>query len=285
MNATTVRAIFDILSVTSVLVLLVMGMAVIVGMMKVFNMCQGELVLLGAITAYVTYEVLGSILLGILLAPLVVAIFGLILERTVIHRFYGNSQGALLATFAIGLIIREVLRSRMTNQSASVPAPVQGSIDVMGAQLSAWRLVIMVVTIVLVLACGLLLLKTSLGLKVRATLDNPALVSASGISTKWMYAGTYAFGSGLAGFAGAMIVPIQTLYADLGFDNVVMMFISVMVGGLGTFAGPLVGAVAISVPGAALANVISPVTAQILIVILAIAFMRFRPNGLLRRNT
>jgi branched-chain amino acid transport system permease protein len=282
---TAVRTIFDILSVTSVLVLLVIGMAVIVGLMKVFNMCQGELVLLGAITAYITYTVLGSMLLGILLAPIVVGLFGLLLERAVIHRFYTNPQGALLATFAIGLIIREVLRSRMTNQSAFVPAPLPESIDVLGAQLPVWRIIIIVVTIVLVLACGLLLLKTNLGLKVRATLDNPALVSASGVSTKWMYAGTYAFGSALAGFAGAMIVPLQTLYPNLGFDNVVMMFISVMVGGLGTFAGPVVGAVAISVPGSILATIISPVTAQILIVLVAIVFMRFRPNGLLRRDS
>jgi branched-chain amino acid transport system permease protein len=97
-----------------------------------------------------------------------------------------------------------------------------------------------------------------------------------------MYAWTYATGSALAGFAGAMIVPLQTLYPNLGFDNLITMFIAVMVGGLGSFAAPLAGAVAIALPGSILSVVISPVTAQITIVLVAIVFMRLRPNGLLR---
>jgi branched-subunit amino acid ABC-type transport system permease component len=280
MSPTLVRAVFDTLSLTSILVLLVIGMAIIVGMMKVFNMCQGELVLLGAVTAFLSAKYLGSIWIGILLAPLVVGAFGLLLERTVIHRFYSNPQGALLATFAIGLVIREVLRTRMSTQAAPVAAPLQSSIDISGAHLPVWRIVIMLVTLILVAVIGLVLLKTNLGLKVRATLDNPHLVSASGISTKWMYAGTYAVGSALAGFAGAMIVPLQTLYPNLGYDNLILMFIAVMVGGLGQFAGPIAGAVVIAVPGAIMGQIINPVSAQILVVFLAIVFMRFRPTGI-----
>ena len=280
MSATLVRAIFDVLSLTSILVLLVLGMAIIVGLMKVFNMCQGELILLGAVTAFLCDKYLGNALIGILLAPIVVGLFGLLLERTVIHRFYTKPQGALLATFAIGLIIREVVRTRMSTQSAPVAAPIQSSFTVMGAHLPVWRLVIMITTIALVTLIAVVLLRTNLGLKVRATLDNPALVSASGISTKWMYAGTYAVGSALAGLAGALIVPLQTLYPNLGYDNLVLMFIAVMVGGLGQFAGPIAGAVAISVPGSILGQLISPVTAQIVVVLLAIIFMRFRPIGI-----
>lgn len=284
MDANLTRSIFDVLSVTSILVLLVMGMAVIVGMMKVFNLCQGELVLLGALTAYLTNEIFGSVLLGILLAPIFVGAFGLLLERTVIHRFYSNPQGALLATFAVGLIIREGLRSTMSTQAAPVPAPINDSWVIFGATLPVWRIIIMGVTILLLILAAVVLIKTSVGLKVRATLDNAELVSASGVSRKWMYAWTYATGSALAGFAGAMIVPLQTLYPNLGFDNLITMFIAVMVGGLGSFTAPLLGAVAIAVPGSILSILISPVTAQILIVLLAIVFMRFRPHGLLRSS-
>lgn len=285
MSETLVRQIFDTVSVTSVLVLLVMGMAVIVGMMRVFNLCQGELILLGALTAYQSYQWFGSIVIGIVLAPVVAGLFGLFLERTVIRRFYRNPQGALLATFAVGLIMREGLQSRMTTQASPVPAPLPGSIDLLGAQVSTWRIVIVVTTVLLVAVCLLVLNRTTLGLKVRATLDNPDLVSASGISTRWMYAGTYAFGSALAGFAGAMIVPLQTLYPNLGFDNLIPMFISVMVGGLGSFAAPLLGAVATAVPASVLSIQISPVAAQIIVVLGAIVFMRFRPNGLLRKSS
>ena len=282
MDASLTRSIFDVLSVTSILVLLVMGMAVIVGMMKVFNLCQGEFVLLGALTAYLTNEMFGSVLLGILLAPIVVGLFGLLIERTVIHRFYANPQGALLATFAIGLIIREGLRNSMSTQAAPVPAPISSSWVIFGATLPVWRIVIMGVTVALLIVAAVILIKTSVGLKVRATLNNPELSSASGVSRKWMYAWTYATGSALAGFAGAMIVPLQTLYPNLGFDNLITMFIAVMVGGLGSFAAPLVGAVAIAVPGSVMSILINPVSAQILIVLFAIVFMRLRPNGLLK---
>jgi len=284
MSAQIIRGIFDVLSLSSILILLVIGMAIIVGMMKVFNMCQGELVLLGAVTGYLCGIYLGNFWIGILLAPIVVGLFGLVLERTIIHRFYVNPQGALLATFAIGLVMRETLRNRMSRQGTPVDAPIQSSIDIGGASLPVWRIVIMVVTFSLALSIGYVLLKTNLGVKVRATLDNPDLVSVSGISTKWMYAGTYAFGSALSGFAGAMIVPLQTLYPNLGYDNLILMFIAVMIGGLGQFAGPLAGAALIAVPGAIIGQFISPVTGQILILFLAIIFMRFRPGGIFQRG-
>ncbi len=280
MSAQVIRGIFDVLSLSSVLVLLVIGMAIIVGMMKVFNMCQGELVLLGAVTAYLCSTYLNNLWIGILLAPVVVGFFGLFLERTIIHRFYLNPQGALLATFAIGLVMRESLRTRMSTQSSPVDAPIQSSINIGGANLPIWRMVIMVVTFLLAFAIGYVLLKTNLGVKVRATLDNPNLVSVSGISTKWMYAGTYAFGSALSGFAGAMIVPLQTLYPNLGYDNLILMFIAVMIGGLGQFAGPIAGAALIAVPGAIIGQFISPVSGQLLVLFLAIIFMRFRPGGI-----
>jgi len=280
MSAQVIRGIFDVLSLSSVLVLLVIGMAIIVGMMKVFNMCQGELVLLGAVTAYLCSTYLNNLWIGILLAPVVVGFFGLFLERTIIHRFYLNPQGALLATFAIGLVMRESLRTRMSTQSSPVDAPIQSSINIGGANLPIWRMVIMVVTFLLAFAIGYVLLKTNLGVKVRATLDNPNLVSVSGISTKWMYAGTYAFGSALSGFAGAMIVPLQTLYPNLGYDNLILMFIAVMIGGLGQFAGPIAGAALIAVPGAIIGQFISPVSGQLLVLFLAIILMRFRPGGI-----
>ena len=94
MSPELVRGIFDVLSLSSILILLVIGMAIIVGMMKVFNMCQGELVLLGAVTAFLCSTYLGNLWIGILLAPIVVGIFGLFLERTIIHRFYINPQVA-----------------------------------------------------------------------------------------------------------------------------------------------------------------------------------------------
>jgi branched-subunit amino acid ABC-type transport system permease component len=260
-------------------------MAVIVGMMRVFNLCHGELVLLGAVVAYLTHSWFGSVALGIILAPLVVGLFGAGLERTVVRRFYANPAGALLATFAVGFLIRAIVLWRMTTQGAPVPAPIEGTVAIGDAQVSAWRLAIIVVVILAVAGTYALLNRTSAGLRVRATLDNKELASAAGISTGAMYTATYAFGSALAGLAGAMIVPLQTLYPNLGLDNLIPMFIAVMVGGLGSLEGPLLGAVAIGVPGALLPTWTSAVYAQVIVIFAAIVFMRLRPGGLISRDT
>lgn len=281
MSPTTIRTIFDVTSETSILVLLVLGMAVIVGMMRVFNLCQGELVLLGAVVAYLTHSWFGSVLVGILLAPILVGAFGAALERTVVRRFYTNPAGALLATFAVGVLIRAIVLARMSTQGAPVPAPVGGTVPVGPADVESWRLVIIAVVIAAVAATYVAFTRTSIGLKIRGTLDNTELAAACGISTSAMYTGTYAFGSALAGLAGAMIVPLQTLYPNLGFDQLVPMFIAVMVGGLGSLQGPLLGAVAIGVPTALLPTWISAVFSQVLVIFAAIVFMRLRPGGLI----
>jgi branched-chain amino acid transport system permease protein len=285
MSAETIRTAFDAVSLTSILVLLVLGMAVIVGMMRVFNLVHGELVLLGAVVAYLSHSWFGSVALGILLAPLLVGLFGAGLERTVVRRFYDNPPGALLATFAVGYLIRAIVLARMQTQGAPVPAPLEGTFTLGDARLSLWRLVIIVAVVLAVAGTYVLLTRTRLGLRVRATLDNRELASAAGISTDRMYMGTYAFGSALAGFAGAMIVPLQTLYPNLGLDNLVPMFIAVMVGGLGSLEGPLLGAVAIGLPNALLPTWMSATFAQVIVIGAAIVFMRLRPGGLISRDT
>jgi branched-chain amino acid transport system permease protein len=153
----------------------------------------------------------------------------------------------------------------------------------MGASLPVWRLVIMVVTIAVVVLAYFGLARSAIGLRVRATLDNRELAEATGISTSRMYAGTYAVGAGLAGFAGAMIVPGRILYPDLGIDNLIPMFIAVMTGGLGTIEGPLLGAFALGVPSGLMPALINPVFAQVVVIVGAIVFMRFRPAGLVSR--
>jgi branched-chain amino acid transport system permease protein len=285
MSADTTRTIFDVLSATSVLALLVLGMAVIVGMMRVFNLCHGELVLLGAVVAYLTHSWFGSVAVGILVAPLVVGLFGAGLERTVVRRFYANPAGALLATFAVGSLIRAIVLARMQTQGAPVPAPIDGTVAIGDAHISAWRLVIIGVVVLAVAGTYLLLNRTSVGLRVRATLDNKELAAAAGISTSAIYTGTYAFGAALAGLAGAMIVPLQALYPNLGLDNLIPMFIAVMVGGLGSLQGPLLGAVAIGVPSALLPTWTSSVFAQVIVIFAAIVFMRLRPGGLVSRES
>jgi branched-chain amino acid transport system permease protein len=163
----------------------------------------------------------------------------------------------------------------------TVPEPIGGSIDIGAMHISAWRFTIIVITLLVMAGCYLLLSRTSFGLRMRATLENPSLARASGISTPLMYGATFAFGSALAGLAGALIVPVFSLYADLGLRFLIQGFVAVMVGGVGSFIGPVAGAGVIGTLSAALPWVMAPVVADVLVFVLAIVFIKFRPQGLI----
>jgi branched-chain amino acid transport system permease protein len=274
-------AAFEILSFGAIIVLVVLGLGIIASMMGIFNFAQGEFVLLGAYVTYLAHSRGIPIWVGMLAAPFLVGALGFGLEAVIIRRFYAAPIVAMLGTYALGLIIRESVRGLIGGFYLTVPEPISGSIDIGTAHLSAWRCTIVVITVLVMVACYLLLSRTSFGLRVRATLENPALARASGISTSFIYGATFAFGAALAGLAGALIVPVFSLFADLGIRFLIQGFIAVMVGGVGSFIGPVAGAGVIGTLSAALPWIMAPVVADILVFVLAIAFIKFRPQGLI----
>lgn len=282
--ATIVTALFDALSFAAVIVLVVLGLGIIANMMGIFNFAHGEFVLLGAYVAWLVNSWGVSAWVGIVAAPILLAAFGALLEVTVIRRFYAAPIVAMLATYALSLVIRESVRSLIGGLYYAVPEPLPGSFVLGAISLSRWRMVVILITIAVMAACYLLLSRTTTGLKMRAALENPALARVSGLSTSRIYAMTFAFGAALAGLAGALIVPIFSLSADLGIRFLIQGFVAVMLGGVGTFEGPLVGAAVIGLASAALPWAVSPVLADVLVFVLAIVFIKFRPGGLLARR-
>jgi branched-chain amino acid transport system permease protein len=259
----------------------VLGLGIIASMMGIFNFAHGEFVLLGAFTTYLVYKQGLPVWLGMLAAPIVLGAIGLVLERTVIRRFYAAPIVAMLGTYALGLVIRETVRGLIGGLYLSIPEPVVGSYVVGGVQLSKWRLIIIVITALVMTVSYLLLTRTAFGLRVRASLENPALARASGISTDTIYAVTFAFGAALAGLAGALVVPIFSLFADLGIRFLIQGFLAVMLGGVGTFEGPVAGAGLIGTLSAALPWAVSPVLADVLVFVIAIVIVKLRPGGLI----
>jgi branched-chain amino acid transport system permease protein len=273
-------ALFEIMSFGAIVVLVVLGLGIIASMMGIFNFAQGEFVLLGAYVTYVVYSAGAPVWLGMAIAPFAVGALGFVLERLVVRRFYAAPIVAMLGTYALGLIIREIVRGLIGGLYISIPEPIGGSVGFGAMQFSSWRLVIIVVTALVMVGSYLMLSRTAFGLRIRASLENPALARASGISTNAIYGVTFAFGAALAGLAGALIVPVFSLFADLGLRFLIQGFVAVMVGGVGSFAGPVAGAGVIGTLSAALPWVIPPVIADVLVFVLAIVFIKFRPQGL-----
>jgi branched-chain amino acid transport system permease protein len=271
---------FDLLSFSAITVLVVMGLGIIASMMGIFNFAHGEFLLLGAYTVYLTHALGYPVWLGMLLAPLAVAVVGLLLERGVIRFFYTDPVVAMLGTYAIGLVIRESVRGLVGGLYHSVPEPVAGSFSLGAIAVSKWRGIIILVTAAVMAFAWLVLTRTRLGLQIRAALENPALARASGLSTTRIYALTFTAGAALAGLAGGLVVPLFSMFADLGVRFLIQSFLAVLLGGVGTFEGPALGAGVIGVLSAGLPWVTSPVLADVLVFVIAIVIVKFRPGGL-----
>ena len=274
-----IKFVFDIVAFTSVMVLIVLGLGVIASMMGVFNFAHGELVLLGAYTVYLSDAHGLGTWPGVIAAPFVVGLIGLALERTIIRRFYQTPIIAMLGTYAVGLIIREIVRGLLGGHYKSIPEPISGAFAIGGLEFSWWRSFIIVTTLLVIAGSWLLLARSLIGLRVRGALENPMLARACGISTGRLYALTFAFGAALAGLAGALIVPLYQLSADIGIRFLVQAFLSVMLGGVGTFGGPVLGATAVGGMAAGLPWVVMPVLADPLVFIIALVVVRMRPQG------
>ncbi len=273
--------VFDVLAYGAIFVLVVLGLGVIASMMGIFNFAHGEFVLIGAYTVYLLDTQGVPSWLGMLAAPFVVAIVGLVLERLVIQRFYATPVVAMLGTYAIALALREAVRMLLGGQFYNVTAPFVGSFSLGEVSVSQWRTAVIVITVLVMIGCYLLLTRTGFGLQVRAALENPALARASGISTSRVYATTFTFGAALAGLAGGLMVPIYSLNADMGVPFLIKSFLAVMLGGMGSFEGSIVGAAFVGGASAALPWAIKPVVADVLVFLIAIAIVKFRPEGLL----
>jgi branched-chain amino acid transport system permease protein len=278
-----IRVVFDVLSNTSMLVLLTLGLGLIAGMMGVFNMAHGELVLLGAWISYEVNRLGGSPWLALILAPLVAAIFGVVLERLVVRHLYVRPLHAILATWALGIAMRGLVSKSLKTTARSVPYPVEGTVSIMGTTVSLWRLILLLATPVLIVLLYLLLSRSSHGLRIRAALENPELARLSGIRTSWLYAATFALGSALAALAGAMIAPLTSVYPTMGVGFLIDSFLALMIGGLGSIESAVVGAGAVGITGGTVRYHVSPAIASAVVLGIAVVVARLRPNGLLKR--
>lgn len=275
----------DLLNVVTAVLLLLLtasGLAVIFGLMGVINFAHGEFVMIGAFVTYFTVH-WANFWLALLLAPLVVAVIGLLVERTLVRRLYSRPLETILATWGLSIVIREVARLWFGPQFRSIPAPVAGSVQLFGATYPTYRLVVlgMIVLIFALLVAGFRY--TQLGLITRAVIENPDLAASRGVNVRHTYQVTFAVGAALAGLAGAIIAPLVSIYPEMGSSFIINPFMAVIVAGAGSFGGVAAAATIFGVSQSLAVRFVSPVTGSIVVLLLAITLLRIRPMGLLRR--
>lgn len=286
---------FNVIVLAAVFVLVAVGLHFTFGMLNVVNLVHGELILIGAYTAFQIQHTTGNVLLGMVLAAPVAAIAGVAIERGVLRFLYDRPLDSLLATFGLAVIIRQVVQLVFSANPRTVTDPIGGSFVVGGFNIPWWRMVIVVSTAVVVVGVSQLMTRTSFGLHARATVANPRLAEAMGVNTGLVRAGLFAIGSGLAGLAGAMLAPINTLNPQFGLLFLVNSFLVVILGGTGSLRGLIAAGILLGGTLAVLQFMISTIVAQIIVLAIAIVGVRVRPllgqtgkarrQWRLRRNT
>ena len=282
------ETVFFGLSLGSVLVLAAIGLAITFGVVGVINMAHGELIMIGAYTAYVMQVWLPNnigtaLVLSVPMAFAVAALIGIVIERTVIRFLYGRPLETLLATFGLSLILQQAVRSIFSplNRSVATPSWMSGSLVINPAlSLTANRVVIFAFALAVFAGLYFLLKKSRLGLQVRAVAQNRGMARAMGIPATRVDILTFGLGSGIAGIAGVALSQLTNVGPNLGQSYIVDSFMVVVFGGVGNLWGTLIGGLALGVAGKFLEPFSGAVLAKIVILALLILFIQKRPQGL-----
>lgn len=283
-----VETLFFGLSLGAVLVLASIGLAITFGVMGVINMAHGELMMLGAYTAYVMQQWLPqqlglALLLAIPMAFVVAAAVGIAIERGIIRFLYGRPLETLLATFGVSLFLQQTVRSIFSplNRSVATPQWLSGSWQLNDFLSLTWnRFYILIFCLVVFTALLQILKRTKLGLEVRAVAQNRSMARAMGIPTDRVDAMTFGLGSGIAGVAGVALSQITNVGPNLGQSYIVDSFMVVVFGGVGNLFGTLLAGFSLGIANKVLEPFAGAVLAKILLLVFIILFIQKKPRGL-----
>ncbi len=283
---------FTGISLSSILLLAALGLAITYGLMGVINMAHGELIMIGAYATYVVQiffrqylpEAFDSYLLVALpVAFLSSAIVGAIIERLVLRRLYGRPLETLLATWGISLMLIQGTRSLFGAQNVGVenPAWMSGGMQVMSnLTLPLNRVIIVGFAIAVLLGMIFLITKTRLGLFVRGVTQNRPIAASMGVNTERIDMLAFALGSGIAGLAGAALSQIGNVGPDLGQNYIVDSFLVVVLGGVGQLVGTVYAALGLGILNKLLEGLAGAVLAKIAVLVMIVIFIQKRPQGI-----
>ncbi len=267
--------------------MLSLGLAVIFGLLNVINFAHGALYMMGAFLAWIGLQYFGiSYWVMLLLAPLLIALFGMVIERTMLRWLYQlDHLYGLLLTFGITLILEGVFRSfyGVSGQPFAVPSLLVGATDLGFMMLPIYRAWVVVASLVVCLLTWFVIEKTRLGAYLRAGTENPRIVEAFGINVPLMVTLTYGFGVALAAFAGVLAAPVLQVSPLMGSNLIVTIFAVVVIGGMGSILGSIVTGLALGVIEG-LTKVFYPELSSTVVFIIMAIVLLVRPAGLFGRE-
>lgn len=286
------NTLYNGLSFASILFMASAGLAIIFGLMGVINLAQGEFIMIGAYVTYAVQETIRAAAPGLLdwyliaaipIVFLVTAGVGVALEATLVRRLYSRPLMTLLATWAVSLLIVNLVRVAIGTQNLQFVTPfwMSGGHLVTGDFIVTWNRLFAIVFAVATLALTWFVLKrTPLGLNIRAVTQNRAMAGCLGIATRRVDMMAFGLGSGLAGLAGLALCPIYNVNPQMGSNFIVDSFMVVVLGGVGTLAGTVIASLGVGQVNVLIEPLYGAVAAKVIVLLMIIAFLQWRPEGL-----
>lgn len=263
-----------------VLALTALGLSLVFGVMRVVNVAHGDFFMLGAVFAWYVTTATGSFPLALLAAPLAAAAVAVAADRLVLRPIGYAPEPTIVATIGLLYVLQQAVLSVYGPYARPVPEPVAFRVDLPWFGYSGYKLVVAAAAAALLGAAWLLITRTRLGLYMRATQQDREIAQAFGVPVQRVYAAAFGLGAALAALAGVLIVPIRQAHYLMGLDALLLSFMAVIIGGIGSLGGTLAAALFIGLVDGALSVFFSPTLARIAASLVVVAVLVARSGGL-----
>ena len=274
---------FNGLVLGALLALISSGLTIIYGTLGVLNLAHGAMFMLGGYAGWVAFSYTGSFIAAVIAGTIFVMIVGVVTERVIIRHFYGRPhEDQLLVTFGLGIVFVEAVRFFFGSMSKAVPppAPLVG-ITPLGFMLyPTYRLALLGIVTVALLALYVVLYRTRIGMIVRAGIEDAVMVDSLGIDVYKVFMLVFGIGAAAAGFAGIVNAPVVSIAPDVGEAILVQTFVVVVIGGVGSFPGAILGGL-IAGEIISITSMINPGYAYVMLFVVMTLVLVLRPYGLL----
>ncbi len=275
----TVVILVEMLYAVASLILISAGLAVVFGMMKVINLAHGEFMMMGGYATITAVNLGVNIFVAMLIiAPLVVGLIGLVVERLVIRHLYGRLVDTMLATWGLSLFFIGLATMIFGNTTTGISTPIPG-FAIGNYQINGYNFFIIVVAILLLIGMLVILRATRAGLIARGAMQRSDMAAALGYSPDRIYMATFFCGSALSGLAGAVLAPLVGLVPTSGGAYIAKAFITVIAGGPSLIAGLFSSAGFFGVVNQIFTFAISPVIGEVALLVAAVVLLRLLPQG------
>ena len=278
-----VSQLFNGLASGALLALIASGLTIIYGTLGVLNLAHGAMFMLGGYAGYVAFEATGSFVIAVIAGALFLAVVGGVMELVVIRRFYSRPpEDQILVTFGIGIVIVEAVRLGFGSLSLTIPPPswAAGVTPIGFLIYPTYRIVVLAIAAAALAVLYVVLYRTRLGIIVRAGIEDSAMVGMLGINVYRVFMLVFGIGAMAAGFAGIVNAPVVSLTPDMGESILVQTFVVVVIGGVGSFPGRILGGL-IAGEILSLTSMVDPSYSEVMLFVVMTLVLLLRPQGLL----